>query len=81
MDDAIRRRRAAGATWVAIAAELGLSAWCVNQRAQKLGLTTGRLAAAPEPEAPQPTPGAILRPPLPAGHPDTWGLLSSDPYP
>ncbi len=78
-DATLRRARAEGHTWDAIAALLGISRWSAIERGRRLG------ARRPPPDfTPKPD---IARPPLPAGHPLSWGLLNQDtclhgaPYP
>jgi hypothetical protein len=79
-DTQIRRLRAEGATWDAIAHALLLSRFAVIERGRRIGAR--KLPAAPRvlPEDPE-------RPPLPAGHPRSWGaliegtLLEGTPYP
>ncbi len=67
-DATIKRMRAEGATWEAIAALLHLTRWTVIERGRRLG-------ARPPPAGFQPLPEDPNRPPLPAGHPQTWGVL------
>ena len=64
----LRRLRAEGATWDAIAEALDMSRWTVIERGRRLG-------------ARRPPPDHVAKPdlaraPLPAGHPQTWGLLT-----
>lgn len=67
-DTILRRLRAEGETWDSIAAALGLSRWTVIDRGRRIG------ARRPPPEfVPKPD---LARPPLPAGHPISWGLLT-----
>lgn len=73
-DDTIRAMRAAGCTWAAIGAALGLSRNTVIERGRRLGAGCGPRGI------PRPPPAAAEedanREPLPAGHPLTWGLLT-----
>jgi len=69
VDGVLRRLRAEGATWDAIAAALRLSPSTVMARG-------GRIGARPpptRPAAPPPDPG---RDPLPPGDPASWGALT-----
>ena len=68
-DTQIRRRRVEGASWETIAAELSLPLRAVTARAHRLGL-----ARAPLPGRPPQDP---LREALPAGHPESWGAITS----
>ena len=64
----LRRLRAEGAAWDAIAAELDLPRWMVIERGRRLG------ARLPPPDhVPKPD---LSRPPLAAGHPHSWCLLT-----
>ena len=67
-DDAIRRLRAAGATWDEISAQLGVSRWAAISRGRRIGVTA--LEVPPAEPADDPA-----REPLPAGHGITWGTL------
>ena len=79
-DMQLRRRRAEGANWDTIAADLMLSFWAVTERGRRIGL--GRAPAEIEAswEGPE-------REPLPAGHPASWDainagtVLEGTPYP
>jgi len=79
-DNQLRRLRAEGATWDAIAAVLHLTRWTVIERGRRIG------ARRPPPDfvAPPEDPG---REPLPPGHPRSWGAITADsvlegtPYP
>ena len=79
-DTRIRQMRAEGATWDAIAAALGLSSSTIIERGRRIG-------ARPPPPDFTPPPDDPHRPPLPAGHPRTWGVmnagtvLADEPYP
>ncbi|HEX7390894.1 MAG TPA: AsnC family protein [Acidiphilium sp.] len=72
-DDTICRMRALGATWATIGAELGLSRNTIIARGRRIGAVGGpeRLQRPPRPPEDDPN-----RPPLPAGHPITWGILT-----
>lgn len=76
-DAEILRLRAEGVTWKMIATALGLSRTAVVERGRRI------YAAQPTPmPAPAPKHDHARPPdPLPAGHPLTWGLICSDPYP
>jgi len=66
-DTILRRARAEGHSWDSIAALLGVSRWTAIHRGQRIG------ARRPPPDfIPKPD---LSRPPLPAGHPCSWGLL------
>lgn len=69
-DARIRRLRAEGATWEAIAEDLGLTRWIVIERGRRIR------ARLPPPEF-----VAVLDPPdrdpLPAGHTRTWGAMNA----
>lgn len=65
----LRRLRAEGNTWDAIAEALGVSRWTAIERGRKLG------ARRPPPEF-KPRPN-LARDPLPAGHRESWGLLNA----
>jgi hypothetical protein len=78
-DVTICEMRAEGTTWAEIARTLGLSRNTVIERGR-------RLHAEAPPKTPVPVDAALVsddpnRGPLPAGHPLTWGLLTSEPYP
>ncbi len=80
-DTQIRRLRASGATWDVIAHALLLSRFTVIERGRRIGAHRPRLQTlAPPADDPD-------RPPLPAGHPRTWGpinrgtTLEGTPYP
>lgn len=68
-DTKLRRLRAEGNTWDTIAGALGLSRWTVIERGRKLGVRK------PPPEVKPRT--DLAREPLPAGHPESWGLLNA----
>ncbi|MBN8874089.1 MAG: AsnC family protein [Rhodospirillales bacterium] len=65
----IRRMRAEGASWDAIAAVLGITRWTVIERGRRIG------ARRPPPDF-RPAPESPSRDPLPAGHPRSWGVLT-----
>lgn len=79
-DTRIRRLRAEGATWEAIAAELGLNRWAVIDRGRRIR------AYRPPPDFTGVSDDPC-REPLPAGHQRTWGtmiagsVLEGEPYP
>ena len=64
----LRRLRAEGASWDAIAAALGVSRWTAIER--------GRLIGAQRPPPDYRAKPNLAREPLPAGHPQSWGLLT-----
>lgn len=78
-DMRIRRLRTEGATWDTIAAQLGLARWTIIERAAWLGVRPPLATTAFLDD--------VMRPPLPAGHPDSWGAinrgtaLEGHPYP
>ncbi len=67
-DTTIRRLRAEGATWDAIATALSVSRFTIIERGRRIG------ACRPPPEI-KPPPEDEDRPPLPAGHPFCWLVL------
>jgi hypothetical protein len=69
-DAMIRRLRAEGATWDAIAMALLVSRFTVIERGRRIG------ARRPPPDF-KPPPPDMSRPPLPAGHPQTWEALTA----
>jgi hypothetical protein len=79
-DMQIRRRRAEGASWEAIAADLALTLWAVTERGRRIGAGRSQADFVAAPEDP-------LRDPLPAGHPTSWDainagtVLEGAPYP
>jgi hypothetical protein len=79
-DTQIRRLRAEGASWEAIAAILGFTRWSVIERGRRIG-------ARPPPREFQLPPDDPSRDPLPAGHPRSWNVitegtvLENTPYP
>ncbi|HEX2942492.1 MAG TPA: AsnC family protein [Rhodopila sp.] len=68
-DTQIRRLRTEGASWDAIAQQLGLARWTVIERARFLGVERPPANAATVFDD-------AMRPPLPAGHPDSWDALN-----
>jgi hypothetical protein len=68
-DTSLHRLRAGGASWDRIAEALGISRWSAIERGRVLGAE-----APPKPIAALPDPG---REALPAGHPTSWGLLTT----
>jgi hypothetical protein len=79
-DMQIKRMRAEGASWDAIAAVLGVTRWTTIERGRRIGAQLPPADFVPPPES-------SSRDPLPAGHPRTWGiltqgtLLEGSPYP
>lgn len=79
-DTQIRRRRAEGASWETIAAELSLTLTDVTERGRRIGAHRAQTDIEPAPQDP-------LREPLPAGHPASWDainlgtVLEGEPYP
>jgi hypothetical protein len=67
-DTTIRRLRAEGATWDAIAALLRLTRWTVIERGRQIG-------ARPPPPDFIPPPDDPNRDVMPAGHPISWDAL------
>lgn len=78
-DATIRRMRAGGDTWDAIALAMSMSRWTLIVRGKAIGAWTP-MAVVILPDDPD-------RDPLPAGHPDTWDVivrgtcLAGSPYP
>lgn len=68
-DTQIRRLRTEGASWDVVALALGVARWTVIERAKAIGAERPPANALPEQEDP-------FRPPLPAGHRDTWGAIT-----
>jgi len=69
-DGVLRRLRAEGRGWPEIGAELGVSPDVARERGRRLGARwPGHAPRAPAEDA--------GRPPLPAGHPRAWGLLTA----
>jgi hypothetical protein len=78
-DAIIITMRREGETWAKISRTLGLSRNTVIERGRRL-----RAVAPVKPVLPPVAASNIddpNRPPLPAGHPLTWGLLTNEPYP
>src|SRR4051794_34268243 len=79
-DAKIKRMRAERASWDVIAIAVGVTRWTVIERGRRLG------ARLPPPDFEPPTEDPE-RPPLPPGHPETWGhmiqgtSLEGMPYP
>jgi hypothetical protein len=81
-DARLKRLRLGGATWNAIALDLGRTKWTVIERGRRIGAPGG-------PPQPQHAAQSIddERLALPAGHPRTWRaitdrtLLHDEPYP
>ena len=69
-DNQIRRLRAEGASWDAVATALGLGRWTVIDRGRRIGVRRPLRQVLP----PREDPG---RAPLPAGHPRTWSILTA----
>lgn len=69
-DAQLRRLRAEGISWDAIATTMGLARWTVIERGRRIG------ARRPPPELVR-RPEDRTREPLPAGHPRTWGVLTA----
>lgn len=70
-DTQIKRLRTEGASWDAIAQVLGFTRWTVIERARRLGVSKRPVHVAPPPPD-------LDRPPLPAGHPDSWGAITQN---
>jgi hypothetical protein len=68
-DALVKRMRAEGATWDAIAAELSVSRFTIIERGRRIG------ACRPPPPVKPPLEDRG-RPPLPPGHPYCWLLLT-----
>jgi hypothetical protein len=64
----IRRMRAESASWDNIAVAVGVTRWTAIERGRRLG------ARLPPPGSPLPAEDPE-RPPLPPGHPETWGAM------
>jgi hypothetical protein len=68
-DTQIRRLRTEGANWDVIALVLGLTRWTIIERSRVLGV-----------ERPPANAVAFMdesdRPPLPAGHAESWGAIN-----
>lgn len=80
-DAELKRLRAEGETWDDIARHFGISRNAAIERGRRIG---ARLPVRP---APPPAARDPERPPLPPGHPITWGaitthtLIAGAPYP
>lgn len=72
-DAILRRLRAEGRTWAGIGEELGVSREAARERGRRIGA----IRLPPPPPAAPDIPLSANRPPLPAGHPLSWGLLTS----
>ena len=70
LDNDVRTLRTAGLTWDAVAREMRLGRNTVLERGRRIGARRPTLR--PEPT----TDEAADRPAKPAGHPDTWGLIT-----
>ncbi len=67
-DSKIKRMRAESASWDNIAVAVGVTRWTVIERGRRLGARLpppGFRAPSEDPE----------RPSLPAGHPESWGVI------
>jgi hypothetical protein len=79
-DTWLKRLRAEGMAWDAIAAALGISRNAAIERGRRIGARLPPPEHRPEPEDPD-------RPPMPPGHPTSWGAivtgtcLEDTPYP
>ena len=67
-DLTIRRMRAESATWDAIAHAIGVTRWTVIERGRRLGARLPPPDYEPPAEDPE-------RPPMPPGHPESWGAI------
>jgi hypothetical protein len=67
-DTQIRRLRTEGASWDVIALALGLARWTVIERGRLIGLERPPANAVASPDESD-------RPPLPAGHKESWGAI------
>jgi hypothetical protein len=68
-DTQIKRLRAEGASWDAVAVALGFTRWTVIARGRAIGARRPPPDFVPPPEDPE-------RPPLPPGHVRTWGPIT-----
>ncbi len=79
-DMQIKRMRAEGATWDAIAASLGVTRWTAIERGRRIGARQPPIDFVPPPES-------LTREPLSAGDPRSWDaltrgtVLEGTPYP
>jgi hypothetical protein len=71
LDSEVRALRTAGLTWGAVAREMRLGRNTVLERGRRIGARRPRMHAEPVMEE------AADRPAKPAGHPDTWGLITA----
>ncbi|HVY13658.1 MAG TPA: AsnC family protein [Rhodopila sp.] len=69
-DSRLRRLRAEGVEWDVVARTLGMTRWAVIERGRRLGITRRPVADMPA------EPVISDRPPLPAGHPESWDLIN-----
>ncbi len=82
MDATLRERRASGANWTEVGAALGIGREAARERGRRIGAP-----AMVRPPRPKWDEALQNRPPLPAGHPISWGLLidgtciEGSPYP
>ena len=67
-DLTIKRMRAECASWDVIATAIGVTRWTVIERGRRIGARLPPPDFDPPPEDPE-------RPPLPPGHPETWGAI------
>jgi hypothetical protein len=70
-DTQIRRLRTEGASWDMIALALGIARWLVIERARTIGLEQLPANAVTRLDESD-------RPPLPAGHAESWGAINRD---
>src|SRR5271155_1597203 len=71
LDSEVRALRTAGLTWDAVAREMRLGRNTVLERGRRIGARRPRQHSEPATEE------AADRPAKPAGHPDTWGLITA----
>ncbi len=67
-DMKIKRMRAERISWDIIALAVGVTRWTVIERGRRLGARLPPADFEPPPEDPE-------RPPLPSGHPASWGAI------
>lgn len=67
-DMTIKRMRAERVSWDIIADAVGVTRWTVIERGRRLGARLPPQDFEPPAEDPE-------RPPLPPGHPETWGVI------
>jgi hypothetical protein len=77
-DTRLKHMRASGAGWREIALALGVSPDVARERGRRIGAGWLRAEAVAEADPALHDPA---REPLPAGHPHSWGLLSTTPWP